>query len=138
MDKEGIKKELIDIFGNLTKDFPSIEIRYEFSERYECFLSSINTSSLSAKDLDAFCTEYLEEINLIQNKYGEDAPLFCLNEEWFKLTDKALSYSNIDIIKEVIEDLEWTDFIEDISLNVAPQPVHLMEYKEVGEMPLAA
>ncbi len=101
---EEIKNDMFKAFDVLLDRFPSIGIRYEYSDKLECFLVSVDNSKLEGNKLDAFSDLVVKSIDYLQDKYGEDAPLFCINEEWFSLSPEALSYH-----KEKTRNFEWSD-----------------------------
>lgn len=112
MRNKEIKDILIHFFDTLLKDFKNIGIKYEYSKQYECYISSIDVENLTDETLELFCEVYLNEIKKIQNQFGDDAPLFCLNEEWFTLSSEAISYYFHD--NSTKPNLQW---IEDSEIS---------------------
>ena len=105
---EEIKKDMYKAFDELLAKYASIGIHYEYSGVYGSFLVSIDTSGLNDSALDSFSELLLSIISRMQEKYGEEAPLFCLNEEWFSMTSDAQPYvrkSKDDNSKEI----EWSN-----------------------------
>lgn len=116
---EEIKKDILGVFDALFAKFALINIRYEYNKDYGCFLISVDVSKLSDSELDAFSDLFLEKIKFLQNKYGEAAPLFCINEEWFALSPDAISYY-VSKKEKSQYDFEWTGedmFTSIISIN---------------------
>lgn len=91
--KDEIKKEMLKAFDVLLGKYGSVGIWYENNAFYGCYLVSIDVSTLKKSELDDFSDLLLSQIKELQEKFGEEAPLFSINEEWFSLTQDAISYT---------------------------------------------
>ncbi|MBD5233763.1 MAG: hypothetical protein HDS65_06225 [Bacteroidales bacterium] len=110
MANNKIKEDLLKLFDTLLLSYPDIEIKYEFSDDFKCYIASVDVSRLDEPTLESFSAMYLHESRQLQEIYGDDSPLFCMNEEWFKLSPEAISVSFYnDKITHV-----WTDMSENI------------------------
>ncbi len=90
---DAIKKEMLKAFEALLGKYSGIDVRYEFSHEYGCYIVSVDVSNLEKSKLDDFSELLLVQIKDLQNKFGEEAPLFCINEEWFSLSSNAITYA---------------------------------------------
>lgn len=106
MENGKIKYDLLRLFNTLLDSFPNIGIKYEDSVEYGCFIVSIDVAKLDEIALEEFSSLYGSLKHSIQGEYGDDAPLFCLNEEWFSLSDCAISYYN-ERKESIDNDYEW-------------------------------
>lgn len=108
MKSDIIKEDLLKIFDTLLKAYPLIELKYEYRDDFDCFLVSVDVTKLESYSIENFQELYMTEIRNIQNKYGEEAPLFCTNEEWFTLSPAAISYYN-SLKEESHFNFEWSE-----------------------------
>ena len=89
---EETRIEMLRIFDSMLEKFPAIGIKYEFAKEYGCFLVSIDVADLNSEELEKFSELYLSSVRFLQDEFGDDAPLFCMNEEWFSLSKNAVYY----------------------------------------------
>lgn len=89
---DAIKKEMLKAFDALLGKYTSIAIRYEYIPVYGNYLVSIDVSGLEKSELDNFSETLLSQIKELQTKFGDEAPLFSIGEEWFKLSHDAIYY----------------------------------------------
>lgn len=133
MENDKIKYDLFGQFNILLDSFPNVEIKYEYSTDYGCFIVSIDVSKLDDVALEEFSGLYGSVKRVIQDSYGDAAPLFCLNEEWFTLSESAISYSN-EVKREISYDYKWIGG-SDISFDLSNA---VQEVKESNFLLLAA
>lgn len=107
MENNRIKYDLLGQFNVLLDKFPQVGIKYEYSEEYDSFIVSIDVSKLDDIALEEFSGMYGSVKRLLQNRYADYAPLFCLNEEWFSLSESAISYCN-EVRREISDEYKWT------------------------------
>lgn len=88
MKKEIIEKQLINWFTLMLQKYTWLSIKYEYSDIEKCFLVSFSPSLLT-KASENFSREALEFENKMNIEYDTDAPLFCDDEELFKLSSNA-------------------------------------------------
>lgn len=113
MEKD-IKNDLLDMFNDLLSRFPMINIQYEYSKKFGCFLASVDVRGLDDQALDVFSDLYISLIKDLQEKYGESAPLFSVNEDLFSLSSDATTYCplssefNIDFRWEGLNEFKYS------------------------------
>ena len=111
--KEEIKKLLTEWFNTMLAKYTWLKVKYEYNEAKECYLVSFYISS-GIENLD-FDKDVLEFEEAMDNKYGDSSPLFCDNEELFKLSsDAKILYSKS---KNIFEELIGKDRL--VYLNIA-------------------
>lgn len=100
--KEEIKKLLTEWFNTMLAKYTWLKVKYEYNEAKECYLVSFYISS-GIENLD-FDKDVLEFEEAMDNKYGDSSPLFCDNEELFKLSSgaKILYSKSKNIFEELI------------------------------------
>lgn len=100
--KEEIKKLLTEWFNTMLAKYTWLKVKYEYNEAKECYLVSFYISS-GIENLD-FDKDVLEFEEAMDNKYGDSSPLFCDNEELFKLSSdaKILYCKSKNIFEELI------------------------------------
>lgn len=102
---EEIKNNLSSWSKQMTSNYIGLKIRYEFSASRGVFLVSLYTDEI--KDLEKFSIDVMAFEDEMSDLYGYDAPLFCDNEELFKLSSEA----------ETIVGLKETQPVEQWALN---------------------
>lgn len=96
MKKEIIEKQLIRWFDIMLQKYAWLNIQYEYSDIERCFLVSFSPGLLTKASED-FSKDALEFENLMNKEYGIEAPLFCDDEELFKMSHNAVLLSNPNI-----------------------------------------
>lgn len=121
---EEIRNDMIKVFDLMLDKFPAIGIRYEYNQEYGCFLVSIDVDALNTEKSDRFSESYLSNVKTLEEKYGDDSPLFCIDEEWFSLSKDAISY-NISKEEDLGLEVEWIDDILHTSkIDIKSQSYH--------------
>lgn len=121
---EEIRNDMIKVFDLMLDKFPAIGIRYEYNQEYSCFLVSIDVDALNTEKSDRFSESYLSNVKTLEEKYGDDSPLFCIDEEWFSLSKDAISY-NISKEEDLGLEVEWIDDILHTSkIDIKSQSYH--------------
>lgn len=116
---EEIKDKLISWSRCITSEYPGLQVRYEYNESRGVYLVSLTTGEVD--DMERLSVDVMAFEDEMEDAYGYDAPLFCDNEELFKLSSKA---ETIMVIKETNPSAEWRFqfddlFAEDYSYNLA-------------------
>lgn len=88
MKQQQIKNELIAWFKIITSRFQWISVKYEYSDKLKSFLVSFSPSD-KINESDEFCIEAMRFENEMNEKYGDNAPLFCDDEKYFTLSEHA-------------------------------------------------
>lgn len=88
MKQKEIKEKLINWFNVVITKFEWLSIKFEYSDKLKVYLISFSPSSKIDKS-DDFCMEAMRFEDSMNAEYGDDAPLFCDEEEYFKLSDNA-------------------------------------------------
>lgn len=127
---EEIRNDMIKVFDLMMDMFPDIGIQYEFNQEYGCFLVSFGVNELNTEELDRFSESYLSNVKTLEEKYGNDSPLFCMNEEWFSLSKDAISYQ-ISKEEEFGFEVEWiNDILHTVKVDVKSTSCQKEYYKE--------
>lgn len=71
----------------MAEKYDWLTIRYEYSDKHECFMISFYGENL---DNEEFCKTALEFEDETTEKYGDEEPLFCDNEDMFELSENAV------------------------------------------------
>ena len=127
---EEIRNDMIKVFDLMMDMFPDIGIQYEFNQEYGCFLISFDVNELNTEELDRFSESYLSNVKTLEEKYGNDSPLFCMNEEWFSLSKDAISYQ-ISKEEEFGVEVEWiNDILHTVKVDIKSTSCQKEYYKE--------
>ena len=127
---EEIRNDMIKVFDLMMDMFPDIGIQYEFNQEYGCFLVSFDVNELNTEELDRFSESYLSNVKTLEEKYGNDSPLFCMNEEWFSLSKDAISYQ-ISKEEEFGVEVEWiNDILHTVKVDIKSTSCQKEYYKE--------
>lgn len=87
-EKELIEQELRLWFSQMVDKYKWLTIKFEWSDARNCFLVCYYPKSVIDKS-DEFCSEAISFEDRITEKYDDDAPLFCDEEELFSLSPNA-------------------------------------------------
>lgn len=82
-----IKSRLYQWSKVITSAYPGLKVRFEYSESREVFLVSLYTASVD--NMERFSEDVMVFEDEMEYLYGDNAPLFCDNEELFSLSQKA-------------------------------------------------
>ena len=88
MIQEEIRGKLVAWFDKMMTKFEWLSIKFEYSDKLRSYLVSFSPSS-KIEESDEFCAESMNFEDEMNNQYGDSAPLFCDDEKYFKLSDKA-------------------------------------------------
>lgn len=88
MKQEEIKNKLVVWFDKMMTKYEWLSIKFEYSNKLRNYLVSFSPSS-KIQVSDEFCEESMCFEDEMNKLYGDDAPLFCDDEKYFKLSDKA-------------------------------------------------
>ncbi len=102
MNTDNIRNDITAWGEIITASYPGLRIRYEYSAARGVFLVSFYTNDID--ELDRFSEDVMKFEDLMEEKYGYDAPLFCDNEELFTLSAEA------DMITGYLEKSSMTDW----------------------------
>lgn len=128
MKKEIIEKQLTDWFDIMLQKYAWLNIKYEYSDVERCFLVSFSPSPLTKVSED-FSKDALEFENMMNKEYDTDAPLFCDDEELFKLSSNAILLSNQNI-STFTSELSTSTVLFDLKEVVDSQLITDEEYAE--------
>lgn len=113
MNKKGeIRKSLLEWFDIMVNKYSWLQIKYEYNELKDIYLVSFCIGS----DIENF--EFEQDVLLFEevldNKFGDDSPLFCDNESLFRLSANAETISrqvsNV-FTNEIYEDTVQFDLV---------------------------
>lgn len=114
-----IKKILREWATKMVSKYEWLKIRFEFSEDRRKYLVSFYYSE-ELDDYHPFFSEAMAFEDEMEERYGYDAPLFCDEEELFKLSDKAEGISaspkSVDQISLDAMDFCWN--VQDFEMNM--------------------
>lgn len=99
---ENIKQSLTSWCKAITSKFFCLKVRFEFNDDMKVYLVSLNTNQV--ENLEELSREVLSFEGELVQLYGDDAPLFCDNEELFQLSDKAETYVSF---QNSVEPINW-------------------------------
>lgn len=88
MKQEEIKKKLSTWFDKMMTKYEWLSIKFEYSCKFKSYLVSFSPSS-KIEESDEFCEESMNFEDEMNKLYGDDAPLFCDDEKYFKLSKNA-------------------------------------------------
>lgn len=91
MNIRTIAKCLREWSNSITKKYDWLSVRFEFNQDYRRYLVSFAPISQIDND-EEFNRDVLAFEDKVNDKFGDDAPLFCDEESLFKLSDFAESY----------------------------------------------
>lgn len=114
MKQQKIKNELIAWFKIITSRFQWISVKYEYSDKLKSFLVSFSPSD-KINESDEFCIEAMRFENEMNEKYGDNAPLFCDDEKYFTLSEHSeiINFdknNTIDLQYNVTESINYSKF----------------------------
>lgn len=107
MKQEEIKKKLVAWFDKMMAKYEWLSIKFEYSYKFRSYLVSFSPSS-KINECDNFCIEAMSFEDEMNKLYGDDAPLFCDDEKYFKLSEKAeIVHRNIAFNRKNIRELSF-------------------------------
>ena len=104
MKQKNIEQELKAWLALMQQKYTWLSIKFEFNEEYKCYLVSFSPSSKSIQNKD-FCRDVLDFEDKVNEEYEFDAPLFCDDEDLYKLSDKAQTFPSLLERKAFTKDL---------------------------------
>ena len=118
MNKQEINKRLVDWFQLMIKKYPWISFKYEYSEKKGVYLVSSSPLNMIAQS-EEFCEDSYNFSKKLYDMYKDATPLFCDDEDLFKLSDKAKLYNNFIYENIVDRGVEWNNatFESDVDLD---------------------
>ena len=108
MKTENIRNRLTAWSKAITSAYIGLKIRFEYSCSWGVFLVSCYTDEIA--DMERFSADVLAFEDEMRDLYGDDAPLFCDNEELFRLSAEAETVVGLREITPVCSwhiQLEW-------------------------------
>ena len=121
MRKDDIKNKLIQWSNLITSRYPGLVVRFEYNESRKVFLVSLYPNDINEEDKEKFSIDVMSFEDELSDLYGWDAPLFCDNEELFRLSQEAqtiVSFTETAVEREW--DIEFDNlFVESYSYNLA-------------------
>lgn len=109
MKIEEIKDKLISWSRRITSEYSGLQVRYEYNESRGVYLVSLATDEVD--DMERLSVDVMAFEDEMEDAYGYDAPLFCDNEELFKLSSKA---ETIIGVQETTPSAEWHFQVDDL------------------------
>lgn len=88
MMKNNIESELRDWFSKIVTKYTWLNIKFEYDEGRGVFLVSYNFTKNNVAS-NEFINDAIGFENMMNKKYGDDAPLFCDEEKYFHLSKHA-------------------------------------------------
>ena len=86
-DIEKLENQILDWALNMVAEFTWLRIKFEYSETYRTFM--VGYFFATNEPDDEFYSKALAFEDLMTEEYGDDAPLFSDNEEFFALSENA-------------------------------------------------
>lgn len=86
--KSKIEKELRNWFKYLVGRYRWLSIKFEYNEKRSVFLVSFSPTD-KISECEPFIKESAEFEDLMNARYGDNSPLFCDDEKYFKLSPNA-------------------------------------------------
>lgn len=105
-----IELDLRKWFKAMIDRFPWLSFKFEFSNRKKRYIVSFSPIEKIEQN-EEFCLESLNFSEQMENKYPDNTPLFCDDEDLFKLSENAelislkVSFSDIIIAKQNNENM---------------------------------
>lgn len=87
MIKEDVRNRLVAWSKTATSRYPGLRIRFEYSNSRRVYLVSLSPEDV--EDMDGFSRFVMAFEDEMEALYGYNAPLFCDNEELFRLSMEA-------------------------------------------------
>lgn len=114
MKIDEISRKLTLWSKSITSKYYGLIVRFEFNESRGVFLVSLYTDEI--QDKERFSNDVMAFEDELSDLYGWDSPLFCDNEELFKLSSEA---QTIVGVPEIHPAQKWHFQIEDLFENVS-------------------
>lgn len=119
MKTEEIRNKLMSWSRQITSAYLGLQVRFEYSESRGVFLVSLYTDEID--DMERFSIDVMSFEDEMEDMYGYDAPLFCDNEELFRLSSKA---ETVVGFREIQPACGWhfqldDSFVDNFSYNLA-------------------
>lgn len=133
MIDELVKKEIIEWSKEMLTKYEWLRVKFEFNAKRGVYLVSFSPKSqiLLSDEFNLEAMRFEDELN---DRYGDDAPLFTDEEELFELSDNAVVIEKPYVYTSAIQssysfesaDYIWSDFTEfktsKVNSNCHPNP----------------
>ena len=133
MMDELVKKEIIEWSNEMLTKYEWLRVKFEFSAKRGIYLVSFSPKS-QIELSDEFNIEAMRFEDELNDRYGDNAPLFTDEEELFELSDNAVVIEKPYVYTSAIQssysfesaDYIWSDFTEfktsKVNSNCHPSP----------------
>lgn len=137
MEKNKIEQELRLWFTQMLDKFTWLQIKFEYNRMRDCFMVSFSPEPAVSQD-EKFCTEALAFEDKMNEEYGDDAPLFCDNEELFKLSSNAEVLTSFKCNTVDIANIDFGSLFDNVSYIEMAQSTGTIEFDYNNEYKIAA
>lgn len=115
---KNIELALREMLQGIVLEFPELYAKYEFQERWHSYVVSYYYKGEAPY---AFYERALQKENEMRSRFGDDAPLFCDNEDGYVLSEDAITIAAQDSLayKETKNRKAWLPEFYSYSSNLA-------------------
>lgn len=137
MIEEKIKGDITDFLSLFLEDHPNMNFRIEFDEIRDKFLVSYHfTEGVDDEDL---VWDHLSNLHaVLEERFGDNSPLFCEDNRLFKLSDKAVIINPPVVFREIFSYSEGAMRSSHLSYNLYDGDYTMDFYGEIKEYSYAA
>lgn len=135
-----LENRMTSWFRDMVSRYDWLSIRFEYSETRETYLVSYSPAE-EIELSDAFIRESMAFEDKLNLDYGDEAPLFCDDEKYFKLSAGAETIKYYDYIKVEEEDkkIDVLDVEGEITFNNEDlNATYFLSHKTQEEHPIYA
>lgn len=86
--KEKIEKDIKNEIGKFLASHPALAFRYEFNDIRDLYLISYILPN-NLNDTDLLWKDIADLESIFEERFGDNAPLFCEKDRLFKLSERA-------------------------------------------------
>ena len=140
MEKKENKKmeqELRLWFSQMLDKYIWLSIKFEYNKKRNCFMVSFSSKDTISQNED-FCAEAIAFEDKLNEEYGDDAPLFCDNEELFKLSSDAEVLKSFKCDTVDVADIDFGSLFDNVSCMKIVQSTSTIEFDCNNEYKIAA
>lgn len=132
-----MEQELRLWFTQMLDKYAWLQIKFEYNKTRGCFMVSFSPESVISQD-EKFCAEALAFEDKMNEMYGDDAPLFCDDEELFKLSSDAEVLRAFKCDAVDIANIDFENLFDNISCMEMVQDASTIEFDCNNEYKIAA
>lgn len=113
MKNKNLEIDLRDWFEEMTNRYKWLIIKFEYNEKRGVYLISYEPTR-EIKENPCFINDSMNFEDKLSAIYGDEAPLFCDEEKYFKLSPEAeviqychYDFINVDLVKQQPQQHRW-------------------------------